>query len=60
MEVENRYLWEERPLVTLELQAVDDESLHGLGRRAVQLSEVRGQVAASHHEDDLAQDNRRG
>lgn len=60
MEVENEYLWEQRPLVTLELQAVDDESLHRLGRGAVQLTEVRRQVAASNHEDYLAHRVHRG
>lgn len=59
-DVVNAYLWEQRPLVALELQAVDDESLHGLGRSAVQLAEVRGQVAASNHEDYLAHGTNRG
>lgn len=52
--MESGYLGEQRPLVTLELQALDDESLHGLGRGAVQLTEVWRQVAASNHEDNLA------
>jgi len=47
------HLWEQGPLVPLELQTVNDEPLHGLGRGAVHLAEVRGQVATAHHEDDL-------
>ena len=48
------YLREERPLVAFELQAVNDEPLHGLGGGTVHLTEVWGQVATPDHEEDLS------
>lgn len=47
------YLWKQRPLVTFELQAVNDESFHWLGRGTRQLTEVWRQVTASNHKDYL-------
>lgn len=47
------HLREERPLLSLLLQAVSHQPLHGLWTVAADLAEVRGQVTSSHHEYDL-------
>lgn len=47
------YLRKERPFVLFKFQTVDDETFHGFGAVTVQLAEVWGQVASTHHENDL-------
>lgn len=47
------HLGEERPLVFGLLDAVGHQPLHGFGAVFIELAEVWGQIASSHHEDDL-------
>ena len=47
------HLREKRSLLSLLLQTVGHQSLHGLGTVAAYLTEVRGQVSSAHHEYDL-------
>lgn len=47
------HLREEGPLVLGLLDAVGHQPFHGLGAVLVELAEVWGQIASSHHEDDL-------
>lgn len=47
------HLREERPLILGFLDAVGHQPFHGFGAVLVELAEVRGQIASSHHEDNL-------
>jgi len=47
------HLREEGPLVFGLLDAVDHQPFHGFGAVFIELAEVRGQIASSHHEDNL-------
>lgn len=47
------HLREERSLLSLLLQTVSHQSLHGLGAVAADLTEVWRQVPSAHHENDL-------
>lgn len=46
-------LREERPLILGLLDAVSHQPFHGFGAVLVELTEVWGQIASSHHEDYL-------
>lgn len=50
------HLREERSLLSLLLQAVSHQSLHGFWTVAAHLAEVRGQVTSTHHEYDLREE----
>ena len=47
------HLREERPLILGLLDAVGHQPLHGFGAVLVELTEVWGQIASSHHVDNL-------
>lgn len=47
------HLGEERPLVLGLLDAVGHQPFHGFGAVLVEFTEVRGQIASSHHVDNL-------
>lgn len=47
------HLGEERPLVLGLLDAVGHQPFHGFGAVLVEFTEVRGQIASTHHEDNL-------
>lgn len=47
------HLWKQGPLVTFELQAVNNKPFHWLGWGTIQLTEVWRQVTTSNHKDYL-------
>lgn len=54
------HLREERPLILGLLDAVGHQPFHGFGAVLVELAEVGGQIAPSHHVDDLKRGADRG